>query len=53
MDSKSSVERLLVSGSRKLYFFFGGIQAGIAMPPFEFYNASGIVNETKNGNPMY
>lgn len=30
-----------------LYIFFGGIAAGIAMPPFEFYNYSKIIDEHK------
>jgi len=30
-----------------LYIFFGGISAGIAMPPFEFYNSSKIIDENK------
>lgn len=32
---------------KKLYVFFGGIAAGIAMPPFEFYKASKIVADNK------
>ncbi len=43
----NSVEKLFIPGSKVLYFFFGGINAGIAMPPFEFYKASGIINENK------
>lgn len=43
----NSVERLIEPGSNALYLFFGGIQAGIGMPPFEFYKASGIINENK------
>ncbi len=31
----------------KLYFFFGGIASGIAMPPFEFYRASKILSHSK------
>lgn len=37
---------LSATGSR-LYIFFGGIAAQIAMPPFEFYNASRILDENK------
>ena len=33
--------------SKKLYIFFGGLAAGIAMPPFEFYNAAKILSENK------
>lgn len=33
--------------SRTLYIFFGGMAAGIAMPPFEFYRAARIVGENK------
>ncbi len=32
---------------RKLYIFFGGIAAGISMPPFEFYQAAKILDEHK------
>ncbi len=47
MKNKNSVERLLTPGSKKLYFFFGGLRGKITMPQFEFYNASKIVNENK------
>ena len=47
MEARDSVERLICPGSNVLYLFFGGIQAGIAIPPFEFYKASGIINENK------
>ena len=47
MEAHNSVERLIEPGSKVLYLFFGGIQAGIGMPPFEFYKASGIINENK------
>ena len=30
---------------KNLYIFFGGIAAGIAMPPFEFYKTSKILDE--------
>jgi len=33
--------------SEKLYVFFGGIRAKIAMPPFEFYNSARILDENK------
>lgn len=42
-----SVDFDLSSDSDTLYVFFGGMAAGIAMPPFEFYNASRIVGEHK------
>lgn len=38
------VEFDLKEGASALYVFFGGIAAGIAMPPFEFYNASKILD---------
>lgn len=47
MSGEESVEFQLVPGSRKLYLFFGGIAAGIAMPPFEFYNSARILDENK------
>lgn len=43
----ASVERALAPGADTLYVFFGGIAAGIAMPPFEFYRAAGIITEHK------
>lgn len=33
--------------SSTLYIFFGGMAAGIAMPPFEFYRAARIVDDNK------
>ena len=41
------IEIELSGNGKNLYIFFGGIAAGIAMPPFEFYNASKIINEHK------
>lgn len=42
-----SIEREISPNSSNLYFIFGGIAAGIAMPPFEFYHSSKIINENK------
>lgn len=40
--------KIEVSDNRNnLYIFFGGVAAGIAIPPFEFYNASRIIDENK------
>jgi pimeloyl-ACP methyl ester carboxylesterase len=36
-----------VSTSKKLYFIFGGIYAGLGIPPFEFYEASRILEENR------
>lgn len=36
-----------VEGSEKLYFIFGGVVAGVGMPPFEFCRSSKIVNENR------
>ncbi len=47
MREYKSVETLICNGSKVLYFFFGGIHASIAMPPFEFYKASEIIEENK------
>ncbi|MEZ9820000.1 alpha/beta fold hydrolase [Shewanella sp. 10N.286.45.A1] len=44
---EKSVEIQLSKNGKNLYIFFGGIAAGISMPPFEFYNASGILDENK------
>ncbi|MBZ0333205.1 alpha/beta fold hydrolase [Marinobacter sp. AL4B] len=33
--------------SKTLYVFFGGINARIGMPPFEFYNSAKIIEESK------
>lgn len=44
---KKSVETLYTKNGENLYVFFGGIANGIAMPPFEFFNASRIINENK------
>lgn len=44
---EKSVEIQLSEKGNDLYIFFGGIAAGIAMPPFEFYNAAGILEQHK------
>jgi hypothetical protein len=44
MDESVQIER---SESRELYIFFGGLASGIAMPPFEFFNASRIFDGNK------
>ncbi len=46
-NSRKSVEIELHKESKKLFVFFGGLNAGIAMPPFEFYSASRILDENK------
>lgn len=45
--SIQAVEFDLVPGSTTLYIFFGGMAAGIAMPPFEFYRAAQILDDSK------
>ena len=47
MIENKPVELMLTSGASRLYIFFGGISAGISIPPFEFYNASKIIDENK------
>jgi len=47
MQNNSPVEKLIVPGSQKLYVIFGGIAAGLNMPPFEFYKSAQILNENK------
>lgn len=47
MNEAKPVEIELVPDASSLYIFFGGIAAGIAMPPFEFYRSSKILNENK------
>lgn len=42
-----SIDIQLSENSNTLYVFFGGIAAGIAMPVFEFYNASKIIDAHK------
>lgn len=41
------IEIELSKNGENLYIFFGGIAAEIAMPPFEFYNSSKILDENK------
>lgn len=41
------VSEELSPNAQDLYIFFGGISSGIAMPPFEFYKASQIIDENK------
>jgi len=47
MEKPSSVQKEYFPDSDKLYLIFGGIAAGIAMPPFEFYQSAKILNENK------
>ncbi len=47
MSGINSVEKDYSENATHLYIFFGGIAAGIAMPPFEFYNAAKIIDEHK------
>ena len=44
---EAAIREELTPGSRKLYFMFGGIAAGLAMPPFEFYSSAKIIEENK------
>ncbi len=41
------VEIELSESGKNLYIFFGGISSGMAMPVFEFYNASKILDDNK------
>lgn len=43
----NAVEVELSKNRSNLYIFFGGIAAGINMPPFEFYNSAKIIDENK------
>ena len=43
----SAIEIELSDNGNILYIFFGGIRDGIAMPKFEFYSASKILDEHK------
>ncbi len=45
--NQKAIEVNLSKNSTSLYIFFGGISAGIAMPPFEFYKSAKIINENK------
>jgi pimeloyl-ACP methyl ester carboxylesterase len=47
MQDTLSIKEEPVEGSKKLYIIFGGKNAGIGIPPFEFYNASKILEENK------
>ncbi|NII12136.1 alpha/beta hydrolase [Oleiagrimonas sp. C23AA] len=47
VDSQEAVEQLLAPESRQLYVFFGGMAAGIVIPPFEFYNSAKILEHNK------
>lgn len=43
----AAVSESLVPGADRLYFFFGGIAGAIGMPPFEFYRAASILDDSK------
>lgn len=47
MKAKPAILEELIPGSSKLYFIFGGVAAGMAMPPFEFYASARILEENK------
>lgn len=47
MTNNNSIEKALHAGSKKLFLIFGGIAGAMAMPPFEFFNSSRIINENK------
>lgn len=44
---KESIIQEFNNKSKTLYVFFGGINARIGMPPFEFYNSARIIEESK------
>lgn len=41
------VRESFVEGSEKLYIFFGGIVGGLGMPPFEFFESSGVLDQSR------
>ena len=47
MKAETAILEELTPGSKKLYFIFGGVAAGLAMPPFEFYTSAKIIEENK------
>ncbi|MEW6038709.1 MAG: YqiA/YcfP family alpha/beta fold hydrolase [Pseudomonadota bacterium] len=48
MDTDASpVLEELIQESRKLYLTFGGMQGAMGIPPFEFYQSSRILNESR------
>ena len=46
-SDQSPVIENLIPGSQKIFLFFGGIVGSIGMPPFEFYQASQILEYSK------
>lgn len=47
MEDTEPIKVEYVPDSQKLFIIFGGIAAGIGMPPFEFCKASNILSETR------
>jgi hypothetical protein len=47
MQDTSPVREEPIKGSQKLYIIFGGKNAGTGIAPFEFCNASNILNENR------
>jgi acetyl esterase/lipase len=41
------INESLVSGSAKLFIFFGGIAGALGMPPFEFYRSANVLEYSK------
>lgn len=44
---KTAIVEETVTDSSKLYVMFGGIAAGLGIPPFEFYKSAQILDENK------
>jgi hypothetical protein len=47
LEKSAPIAEELVSNSGRLYLIFGGIAAGMGMPPLEFYKSFRILNENK------
>ncbi len=47
MKNNEAIKIELVEGSSQIYFIFGGIAAGMGMPPYEFSKASNILSDSR------
>ena len=46
-EGAEPVKESFIEESERLYIFFGGIVGGLGMPPFEFFESSGLLGQSR------
>lgn len=46
-EETAPVKESYIAGADRLYIFFGGIIGGLGMPPFEFFESSGVIGQSR------